>query len=203
MTIKFSLIMDTKFNKVYWDSRYSQNQTGWDVGEITTPLKTYFDQLETKNLKILIPGGGNAYEAEYLFHKGFEDLTVLDISDKPLLNLKERIPAFPESQLICGDFFAHNGQYDLIVEQTFFCALHPSLRPAYAQKMAELLKPEGNLAGVLFNAEFEGGPPFGGNRQEYLEYFKPFFKIKTFESCYNSIKPRAGRELFIILTPCR
>ena len=85
------------------------------------------------------------------------------------------------------------------VEQTFFCALNPAERPAYAKKMSELLVPGGKVAGVLFDAEFEGGPPFGGNREEYSRYFVPFFKIKTLERCYNSIKPRAGRELFMIL----
>ena len=72
-------------------------------------------------------------------------------------------------------------------------------RKSYVQKMASLLVPGGKLVGVLFNCEFEGGPPFGGNKEEYLTFFQPFFKIKTFETCYNSIKPRSERELFIIL----
>ncbi len=185
--------------KTYWQNRYDEQQTGWDVGEITTPLKEYFDQLASKNLKILIPGAGNGYEVEYLFNNGFKDVTVIDLAEKPLENLLGRNPQFPKNNLICGDFFEHSGQYDLIVEQTFFCALDPSLRPRYAAKMAELLKPGGKLVGLLFNTEFTGGPPFGGNRAEYLEYFKPFFEIKTFESCYNSIKPREKRELFINL----
>ena len=53
----------------YWNTRYVENDFGWDAGEITTPLKTYFDQLKDKSLKILIPGAGNSYEAEYLFNK--------------------------------------------------------------------------------------------------------------------------------------
>ena len=28
-----------------WNDRYLSNNTGWDVGYITTPLKDYFDQL--------------------------------------------------------------------------------------------------------------------------------------------------------------
>jgi len=187
-------------DKDYWSSRYQDQKTGWDVGEITTPLKDYFDQINDKDLKILVPGAGNGYEVEYLFNQGFKNVTVIDLSELPLQNLKNRIPDFPDSRLLCGDFFTHQGKYDLIVEQTFFCALDPAMRPDYAKKMSELLVPGGKLAGVLFNTEFEGGPPFGGDKDEYLTYFLPYFKIKTFENCYNSIKPRAERELFMILS---
>jgi methyl halide transferase len=38
--------------------------------------------------------------------------------------------------------------------------------------------------------------PFGGSKEEYLEYLIPFFNVKTFETCYNSITPRAEQELF-------
>jgi thiopurine S-methyltransferase len=42
-------------------------------------------------------------------------------------------------------------------------------------------------------------PRLAGNKEEYLGYIGKEFKIHTFETCYNSIKPRAGRELFINL----
>ncbi len=54
-------------DKTYWKYRYQQKQTGWDIGFASTPLVTYFDHLNDKDIKILIPGCGNAYEAEYLF----------------------------------------------------------------------------------------------------------------------------------------
>ncbi|MEM9982653.1 MAG: SAM-dependent methyltransferase, partial [Bacteroidota bacterium] len=60
-----------KLNENYWESRYQHQQTGWDIGYISTPLKTYVDQLTEKNIRILIPGGGNGYEAAYLLEKGF------------------------------------------------------------------------------------------------------------------------------------
>ncbi|MCS7037470.1 MAG: SAM-dependent methyltransferase, partial [Saprospiraceae bacterium] len=55
------------------------------------------------------------------------------------------------------------------------------------------------LAGVLFDRDFEGGPPFGGHAEEYRALFEPLFRIHTLEPCYNSIPPRAGAEVFIIL----
>jgi len=55
--------MKTKFNKEFWEKKYSNDETGWDIGYASTPLTNYFDQLTNKDLKILIPGGGNSYEA--------------------------------------------------------------------------------------------------------------------------------------------
>lgn len=184
----------------YWNSRYKENDFGWDTGSITSPLKEYIDQLKDKSVKILIPGAGNSYEAEYLFNNGFENVYVLDFAEEPLKNIKKRIPNFPDNQLVKDDFFNHAGQYDLILEQTFFCAIDPKLRSAYAKHMHELLKPKGKLAGLLFNTQFEKeGPPFSGTVEEYKTYFTPYFSIKLMEPCYNSIEPRAGREVFIQL----
>lgn len=186
------------FDEKYWNDRYLQGQTQWDAGTITTPLKEYFDGLEDKSLKILIPGGGNGYEAEYLHRAGFGNVYLLDLSPLPLQAFQQRNLQFPRARLLQGDFFALEDQFDLIVEQTFFCALHPSQRPAYVQKARELLNPGGRLVGLLFsiplNKDF---PPFGGDMAEYKTLFESGFSQVKIEPCYNSIKPRAGSELWI------
>ncbi len=188
-----------KLNESFWDSKYKEQKTGWDIGSISKPIKKYIDQLKNKNLKILIPGAGNGHEVEYLFNLGFKNVFVLDISKYPLENLKYRIPNFPDSHLINNDFFKHNGRYDLIIEQTFFCALNPKLRNKYVKKMNNLLNENGKIVGLFFNSEFtEEGPPFGGNNDEYLKLFNPLFNIRILENCYNSIKPRKNNELFFI-----
>lgn len=185
----------TDLSSKYWNDRYLQGQTGWDIGHVSPPLQVYFDQLPDKNIAILIPGCGNSYEAGYLLEKGFTNITLLDISPLLIARLKEKLPA---ATLIEGDFFNHDGQYDLIVEQTFFCALDPAQRPHYIEKTYDLLKPGGHLAGLLFDRDFKGGPPFGGHKTEYQQLLEKKFSIKTLEPCYNSIKPRAGTELFLI-----
>ena len=188
------------FNKEFWTERYQNNETGWDLGAPSTPLKEYIDQLQNKDLSILIPGAGNAYEAEYLFTNGFKNITVIDISIEPLKKIHKRLPDFPKENLIFGDFFEHNKQYDLILEQTFFCALHPSLRNKYAAQMFALLQPMGKVVGVLFTAPLNNElPPFAASKEEYQALFSSKFNFKVFENCHNSIKPRQGRELFINL----
>lgn len=190
-----------KLDATFWDNRYLTAQTGWDIGSPSIPLKEYIDQLTSTELQVLIPGCGNAYEASYLLQNGFKHVTVVDISPVLTEKLKENHASWLNKELtvLTVDFFTLEGSYDLILEQTFFCALDPSLRPAYVKKMHELLKKGGKLVGLLFDRSFEGGPPFGGHREEYLRLFSPYFAIRTMENSYNSIKPRQGTELFIIL----
>ena len=183
----------------YWCNRYLSNETGWDLGAVSPPLKAFIDQLSNKELRILIPGAGRAYEAEYLFMNGFMNVHVIDFCAEPLVGLKQRCRQFPKNQMHIGDFFDLQGEFDLILEQTLFCALDPSLRNGYTQKCASLLTDGGILAGLLFNRHFESGPPFGGSREEYIKLFSPYFSELKMEECYNSFPARAGSELFILL----
>lgn len=185
----------------YWTTRYRDENTGWDIGYPSTPLKEYIDQLTDKNSTILIPGAGNAYEAEYLIQKGFKNVFILDISEVPLKKFQERNPSFPANQLIQDNFFEHKGQYDLILEQTFFCSMLPldSNRKNYAKQMYNLLREKGKLVGLWFDiplTEDMNKRPFGGDLQLYLSYLEPHFEVKTFNRSYNSIEPRAEKELF-------
>lgn len=191
--------MDSLTNK-FWNNKYETNDFGWDLGVVSPPLKAYFEQLSDKNISILIPGAGNSYEAEFLFGLGFKNVFVLDFAESPLLNIKKRIPDFPDKQLIQHDFFEHHGQYDLIIEQTFFCAINPNLRSQYIEQMNKLLKPKGKLVGLLFNDVLNTDkPPFGGNKEEYVTLFSKRFDVKMMGIAYNSVKPRAGRELFVVM----
>lgn len=188
----------TDLDKNYWENRYQSKDTGWDIGEISRPLKEYFDQLTNKNLKILIPGCGSGYEAEYLFKKGFTRVYPADVAPSAKEKFFARVPDFPKENWMDTDFFEIKDSFDLIIEQTFFCALEPSMRGKYVVKMADLLQNGGKLVGLLFTeVPNKEGPPFGGNKEEYLKLFKPYFENIKMEKCYNSIEPRAGRELFV------
>ncbi|MFN5416330.1 MAG: methyltransferase domain-containing protein [Flavobacteriia bacterium] len=183
--------------KEFWDNRYKNQETGWDIGEISTPIKTYFDQIEDKSLSILIPGCGFGHEATYLFENGFKNVTIIDVAEKALFEFKKRNPTFPVKQIVLGDFFEFEGQFDILVEQTLFCAINPKDRDKYVSTAYKLLKSKGILIGLLFDCEFQDGPPFGGSKAEYLERFSKKFNQISMEKCYNSIKPREGKEVFI------
>lgn len=186
--------------KDFWENRYLNDQTGWDMGVVSPPIKAYADQLSNKEISILIPGGGKSHEAKYLATQGFTSITVVDISSVITNQLKEEFKNTPEVTIINSDLFEFQEKYDLIIEQTFFCTLLPAHRSLYVDKMHTLLKDGGKLVGLLFNIKFQGGPPFGGNKSEYIKLFQGTFNIKVMETCYNSHPARQGNELWISLT---
>lgn len=183
----------------YWEAQYQSKTIGWDLGEVSSPIKEYVDTIKDKNSAILIPGCGNTYEAEYLLEKGFTNVTVIDIAPTLVAALNEKFKNNVNITIALGDFFEHQGKYDLIIEQTFFCALPPAVREKYVFKMHDLLAEEGVLAGLLFNRSFEKGPPFGGNKAEYQMLFSAAFDFIKMETCLNSSTPRLNSELLIEL----
>lgn len=188
-----------KINKEYWENLYKNKTLGWDIGNISPPLKEYFNQLTNKNLKILIPGAGNGYEASFLLNKGFTNTYYLDYSDGAINSFKNLNPNFPKDNIIKEDFFNHNEKYDLIIELAFFTSIEPEDRDELAKKMHNLLNIGGKYVGLFFNHEFKlNKPPYGAMKETYLELIKDLFSVKTMEIAYNSIKPRKGRELFFI-----
>ncbi|WP_245645493.1 methyltransferase domain-containing protein [Niabella ginsenosidivorans] len=187
-----------ELDKDYWNNRWLAGATGWDVGYATPPIVQFMQQVPDKNIAILIPGCGNAYEAAALLNLGFTNLTLIDIAPAAVANLQQLFGN--QVTAVCTNFFHYEGSYDLVLEQTFFCALNPSLRKNYVAKMHQLLNTNGKLAGVLFSTRFpDPGPPFGGTKPEYRQLFWSGFKIIHLEACYNSIPQRKGRELFIEL----
>lgn len=191
---------DLQLDQSFWNTRWENNETGWDIGYASPAVTEFFENFQNKDAAVLIPGCGNAYEAEYLLQNGFTDITLIDIAPKAVEKLRQKFAGNPHIHIICENFFEHQGQYDIIVEQTFFCAISPDLRDEYVIKTSGVLKTGGCIIGVLFNKEFGYPfPPFGGNKEEYLKRFSPYYDIKVMDDCYNSIPPRAHTELFIYL----
>ena len=102
------------------------------------------------------------------------------------------------------DFFclddSHDGIYDLVLEQTFFCAIAPRQRKDYIQKVSRVLKPEGMLVGLFYNPNKEGGPPYNTTCEDIKIHFSKYFKIKQLEKTLLSVEHRKNKEWLGILT---
>jgi SAM-dependent methyltransferase len=187
----------------FWVEKYQKLEIGWNIGTVSRPIKEYIDQLTNKNLKILIPGCGYAHEATYLFSLGFNNVFILDFSEEALRTFSKQNESFPSENLICEDFFQfhmeESQKFDIIIEQTLFCAIKIEMRDLYVQKVYDLLKKEGKLVGLLFNREFpdKDNPPFGGSIEEYFIRFSKLFTKVEIKPCYNSIPQRENTEVFI------
>lgn len=43
-------------NAEYWDTQYRNNETCWDLHQVSPPIKEYFDQVNNKNISIFNSG---------------------------------------------------------------------------------------------------------------------------------------------------
>ena len=111
----------SSFDTAYWQNRYKDSDTPWEIGYASPPLVAFFDKLiekddsekdnKNKNLKILIPGGGRSHEAEYLHKKGFKNVYVIDLAVSPLEDFSKRCSDFPKEHLIIQNFLFHQLYY--------------------------------------------------------------------------------------------
>lgn len=188
----------TVFSPGYWDNRYIEKSSPWDLGKPSAPIMDFMSRYPRKDARILMPGGGGGHEAAALFQMGYQHVYLLDWSQQVVDTFLRNYPFFPASQVICSDFFKHEGLYDLILEQTFYCAIPPTLRDDYVRHSASLLKPGGTLAGVMFSFPLvETGPPWGGDEAEYRQRFSPFFEVVKIEHSTISEPSRQGREVLV------
>lgn len=191
--------LTSSLNPEYWENRYQTQQTGWDIGYANPALLKLLAPLD-KYTRILIPGAGRAYEAIWLHQQGFKQVWICDWASSAFEHLLHQCPDFPREHLLCQDFFTLQLEVDLLLEQTFFCAIDPSLRSAYVRKSASILHTKGKLVGLLFGVHFEKpGPPFGGSAEEYRQLFDSHFRILTLEVAQDSILPRKGTELLVVM----
>ncbi|MDG2344377.1 MAG: SAM-dependent methyltransferase [Flavobacteriales bacterium] len=190
-------------SNTYWDNRYNNNDIGWDIGKVSNPIKYWLDSQIDRSKKILIPGAGSGFEAGYAYAAGFKNVYYLDFSTVAAKKFKTQFPDFPPNQILANDYFNlsnFNDFFDVIIEQTFFCAISPNKRVLYINKAYELLEKNGKIVGLLFNVNFnEESPPFGGSKEDYELLFKTKFNILKLEACYNSVSPRLNNELWISL----
>ena len=91
----------------YWELRYLENNTQWDIGYPSTPIASYMDSINDKEIRMLIPGCGNAHEAKYILDQGFNDLTLIDIASQPVKKLRDALSPFgTKVKIMEADFFA-------------------------------------------------------------------------------------------------
>ena len=72
----------TELTQEYWEIRWQNGQTGWDIGTTSPALVDYCSRIAREQravIRVLIPGCGNGHEAVWLAENGFENVTMLDM----------------------------------------------------------------------------------------------------------------------------
>ena len=148
---------------------------------ITPPLRAYFDQLAVaRQPRILIPGAGRAYEAEYLHQLGFRQVFVADLAPEPLAGASSPRARLSRRTPLLADFFAlpNAEPFDLIVEQTFFCALDPARArpmPGSAQRCCGPAARSWACCSIPTLARGRSRP-LGATGKNTAQYFAPVFR---------------------------
>lgn len=197
------IILNSDTSK-YWEKRYRNKDTPWDLNEVHPALKELILPKIDRSDRILVPGAGFGHDAEWLWHEGFSNIYVCDWAPSALNQFKARLPQFPIEQLLLRDFFELNRAFDCIVEHTFFCALPPSRRQTYLETAGHLLERHcGRFLGILFGEELgRDNPPFGGREEEYEPLFQRQFNTVSLNEIDEQSSPRSVRELFIDARKC-
>ncbi|HEY9856242.1 MAG TPA: methyltransferase domain-containing protein [Stenomitos sp.] len=189
-------------NASFWDSRYQKRETPWDLGGPTPVFERLIREGTVPKGRLLVPGAGRGYDAIAFARAGYQ-VTALDLS--PLAGSELRAAADTAGvplDVQVGDFFTLQDvdTYDAILEYTFFCAIPPSMRTAYRDQMARLLRPGGVLFGLFFplKAPSPEGPPFQVSVDEIKASFGECFELVHEELPAESIKPRHGNEVLMI-----
>jgi methyl halide transferase len=186
-----------------WQRHYDENDLGWDLGQVAPPFVRMWEEEKLPVGKVLIPGCGRGHEVLFLAGNGFE-VTGVDYSEGAVTHLKNALSERNlEGRVFHQDFFSlddsHDGIYDLVIEQTFFCAISPRERPDYVQNVSRMLKPGGMLVGLFYHTDKEGGPPYNTTCEDIETNFSEKFKILQLEKETMSAEQRKDKEWLAIL----
>ncbi|MBT6718012.1 MAG: methyltransferase domain-containing protein [Nitrospina sp.] len=186
-----------------WQRHYDEGDLGWDLGQVAPPFVTLFESNLIVPGKTLVPGCGRGHEVVYLAENGF-DVTAVDYSVGAVNHLKAVVEKRQlNTRILHMNFFeldpAYNEIYDLLIEQTFFCAISPEQRPMYVATVARALKKGGMLAGLFYHTGQEGGPPFNTTQDDIVKSFSDSFEIRELAQAKNSAEQRKDKEWLAIL----
>jgi len=189
--------MPTPSQPEFWNSRYIKDDTPWEFDGIPADLKAFLKK-KGKGAKVLIPGCGTGHEIKAFAEAGY-DVTALDFAPFAVDRARRLVGPALASRILLGDFFQYDfpgASFDLIYERSFVCSLTPERRPAYRDRLAQLLKYRGLLIGYYFYKRpvLSDGPPYGFAWGAADELFSRYFLLVKDEPVSDSLPVFAGRE---------
>jgi hypothetical protein len=158
-----------------WDTRWKNNITPWDFGEPAKILVALFNSNEFGDSgKALVPGCGQGHDVSFIGSFKNWSCTGLDVSETAVetaCKTRDSRNVSPlRAEFVNGDFFTFEGQFDLLFDHTFLCALLPSMRLSWSKQMAKLVKKGGFLLTYMYPlGDHEDGPPWALSVEIYRE----------------------------------
>ncbi|XWS60029.1 hypothetical protein CRYUN_Cryun08bG0173100 [Craigia yunnanensis] len=197
--LKLQQLVNTN-NSGGWEESWNQGVTPWDLGR-PTPVILHLHHTGSLSMgRVLVPGCGTGYDVVAMACPG-RYVVGLDISKEAIKKAKQMSSSLPNADyftFLKADFFSWHptGFFDLIFDYTFFCAIEPDMRSAWAQQIQKFLKPDGELITLMFPMDDQaGGPPYKVSTADYEEVLHPMgFKAISIVDNKLAIEVRKGRE---------
>ncbi len=193
-------------NPIFWESRYRQGNTGWDLGQPAPPFVGLLSEPDAPPPSpMIVLGCGRGHDAVFFAQHGFQ-VTAVDFA-RPAIEDAQRAAhaASVDINFVQHDLFtlppSFDHQFAYMLEHTCFSAIPPDRREEYAQLGRRLLAPEGLYIALFFAHGKPGGPPFNTTASEIRTLFSPYFSIQTLQPPSRSVEQRQGEELFALMRP--
>lgn len=184
-----------------WAARYRSGDTPWDLGgphpELSVRLQDGRLAPPRPGAKAFVPGAGAGHDALALARRGWA-VTAVDL----VVDLAPRVGPELErkgGRFVVGDAIAFDGagEFDLVWDHTFFCAMPPARRGDWGRQVESLLVPGGVYSALVFpvgKPAAEGGPPFGMEEAHVLEVLGPLFRLDASGPVSRAVPRRTWRE---------
>jgi SAM-dependent methyltransferase len=191
--------MQSTTDSSYWEQRYQEKTTRWDLGQAAPAFVSLLNSQETLTPgRTAVLGCGRGYDALLFAEHGFE-VVGFDFAPSAIAEATSLAQAAGSTaKFLQRDIFdlatEFPQDFDYVVEHTCFCAIPLERRPEYVQLVRSLLRPKGELIALFFTHNRSGGPPFGSTPTEIVQYFEADFEILSLESVANSVPSRQGEE---------
>ncbi|KST66772.1 methyltransferase domain-containing protein [Mastigocoleus testarum] len=186
-------------NPDYWENRYQENNTPWDLGQAAP---AFISLLHSENPpepgRAAVLGCGRGYDVLIFAERGFDvigfDFSASAIEDAQII----ADTAGTSARFMQRDIFDLSAEFenyfDYVIEHTCFCAINPQKRFDYVNVVNSILKPEGEMIAVFFTHNRPGGPPYGIAPAQIKQYMHRSFETISLRPVINSVPKRIDEE---------
>ncbi|CAA7050536.1 unnamed protein product [Microthlaspi erraticum] len=187
-------------NGGHWEKCWEAGDTPWDLGTPTPIIAHLVKTGSLPNGRALVPGCGTGYDVVEMASPD-RYVVGLDLSKTAVERSTKLFASSPNAKhfsFLAGDFFTWEPaeKFDLIFDYTFFCAIEPSMRPQWAEKMDKLLNPGGELLTLMCPLnDISGNPPYQSAVADYEKCLIPLgFEATSIVDNELSVPSRKGNE---------
>jgi SAM-dependent methyltransferase len=153
----------------WWDERYETGDTRWDGAGAHPLLDSLIPPLKITRCRVLVLGCGAGHDAAWWERQG-HIVTGVDFSQEAIDRARAQYGERDSLKWVQADAFKlpkdWSSRFDIIFENTMFCAIPPARREELVRTWWRLLTPRGRVIGLALVMDKLSGPPYGSSEWE-------------------------------------